>query len=382
MLIIGLMLCLLLLLGSIVAFVGGIIWLLVYVVKRKKVLKPMLLMLCSLIAFIVACAGMGVAFSGQNSTQEIETDDNVILQVQEEQGTEIQEAAKSSEIEENSKEQTEETAHKIQTVDEWFSETKEKSNNIARDLDSSDWTVNSQLNAIEETYYDVKALQSGMEAFEEESFITFALGIAYFDTHYEEGSVGKEIGRTGWEALESLFKEDGKFEEYMDLFKTSYEASGRKLFQNKFPAGQYRVGTDIDPGEYVFFSEASSAYFAITKDANGRDIIENDNFSKDSILTIYEGEYLKLSRCYAVPIDEVDILPIDSADMFKVGVHLPAGDYKLIADADSAYYCIYGDDRQSEIVSNDNFNNQSYISVTDGQYLKLSRCHIEAENIE
>lgn len=156
-----------------------------------------------------------------------------------------------------------------------------------------------------------------------------------------------------------------------------YKEIGRLIFTEKHEAGQYKVGTDIEAGEYVFFTDSSRGYFCVSSDANGKDIIANENFSYNSIMTIRDGEYLELSKCYAVPIKEVDKLPIEKATMFKVGTHIMAGEYKLIPNDGRGYYCIYSDDRQDDIESNDNFNGQSYITVVDGQYLKLSRCHIE-----
>ena len=165
--------------------------------------------------------------------------------------------------------------------------------------------------------------------------------------------------------MEEYLKENGMINESPEDFK------------NTFPSGQYKIGVDMTSGEYVIFAEENLGYFAVTSDANGNDIIVNDNFEYNSIMTVVDGEYLELSRAYAVPIENVTSLPIDQADMFKVGTFLPAGEYKVISDDELGYYCIYGDNRQSDIVANDNFNGQSYITVSDGQYLVLSRCHIE-----
>lgn len=146
--------------------------------------------------------------------------------------------------------------------------------------------------------------------------------------------------------------------------------------KTRFESGQYKVGTDIEAGEYVFFTESGKGYFSVSTDSNGSDIIANDNFSYNSIMRIEDGEYLKLSRCYAVPIEEAQELPINKANMFKIGIHLSAGEYKLLTE-EKGYYGIYSDDRQQDIVANDNFDSMSYITVSDGQYLKLSRCYIE-----
>ena len=58
--------------------------------------------------------------------------------------------------------------------------------------------------------------------------------------------------------------------------------------------GQYKVGRDFIAGEYVLLNTSNySGYFAITKDANGKDIYANDLFETNSIITVQDGEYLE-----------------------------------------------------------------------------------------
>lgn len=146
----------------------------------------------------------------------------------------------------------------------------------------------------------------------------------------------------------------------------------------QYAEGQYKVGKDIKAGEYVVFATKDKAgYFSLTKDANGDDIISNDNFDYNTIIYIKNGEYLELSRAYAVAITDVKKLTTTGTGMFKIGVFLPSGEYKLSADKnESGYYCIYADNRHDKIVSNDNFKGTSYVTVEEGQYLELSRCKI------
>jgi flagellar hook assembly protein FlgD len=146
---------------------------------------------------------------------------------------------------------------------------------------------------------------------------------------------------------------------------------------DKYTEGKYKVGTDIPEGEYVIFAKDSSGYFSLSVDSNENEIITNDNFDYNTIIFVKKGEYLKLSRAYAIPLEAATI-NADKSGFFKIGENLPAGEYKVVADANaSAYYCIYNDNRQDEIESNDNFNGDTYVTVQDGQYLKLSRCKIQ-----
>lgn len=146
----------------------------------------------------------------------------------------------------------------------------------------------------------------------------------------------------------------------------------------KYTEGQYKVGKDIKEGEYIVFANKdTSGYFELANDANGDDIITNDNFDYNTIIQINDGEYIKLSRAYAVSIEYVSKLDLKGEGMFKVGTYINSGEYKLEADKDSSgYYCIYSDNRHDDIVTNDNFKGSVYVTVENGQYLKLSRCKI------
>ncbi len=147
--------------------------------------------------------------------------------------------------------------------------------------------------------------------------------------------------------------------------------------------GQYRVGSDIAAGEYVLLSSSDyEGYFEISSDANGRSIIANDLFETNSIITVRYGEYLKLSRCIAVNSTDFyasyTIRTDRDGTMLKVGYDLMPGTYKLIAaSGTSGYYCIYNDSRQTDIVDNDLFKNSAWVTVKSGQYIVLSRCHIQ-----
>ena len=147
--------------------------------------------------------------------------------------------------------------------------------------------------------------------------------------------------------------------------------------------GNYRVGSDFIAGEYVLISTSDfSGYFAISSDANGDSIIANDLFEVNSIVTVKSGEYLKLSRCIAVESTDFyssyTIKTGNDGIMLKVGYDIMPGTYKLIARSDTqGYYAIYNDSRHTKIVTNDLFKNSAWVTVSAGQYIVLSRCHIQ-----
>ena len=66
--------------------------------------------------------------------------------------------------------------------------------------------------------------------------------------------------------------------------------------------------------------------------------------------------------------------------MYKTGVDLPAGEYKVTADSMGyAEVSSNSSHDMGSIVSNDNFQGEKYITVKDGQYLKLTRAKIKVK---
>ncbi len=158
------------------------------------------------------------------------------------------------------------------------------------------------------------------------------------------------------------------------------EPDTKEDIPNFYTDGQYKVGVDIPAGQYIAYPEyyyGYSGYFAITSDANGDDIISNDNFSGQRYLTVSDGQYLELSSCTAYSVS--DKKAIDSSagyldeGQYKAGDDITEGLFIIYAnDGESAYYCISSDANGDDIIANENFENQAYVYVESGQYLQVS----------
>lgn len=146
--------------------------------------------------------------------------------------------------------------------------------------------------------------------------------------------------------------------------------------------GQYKVGYDIKAGEYYLAAYVNqSAYFSISSDANGDNILMNDNFKNNSIITIDNGQYLEINSCVMYKFSDLGRAKLIDGyydeGMYKVGVQIPQGEYKAIATNGMGYYAIYQNSNQMEIDSNDNFKGEKYVEVKNGQYLKLVRAKLK-----
>lgn len=141
--------------------------------------------------------------------------------------------------------------------------------------------------------------------------------------------------------------------------------------------GMYKVGTDIKAGEYVVISE-QGAYIQVSKDSTGtlESIIANENIQNRTIITIKDGQYFEVKNGDTYPISKAPkAVPTDNqlpAGMYKVGLDIQPGEYKVTADG-SGYVEVASNSSHDlySIVSNDNFEGEKYITIKQGQYLKL-----------
>lgn len=153
----------------------------------------------------------------------------------------------------------------------------------------------------------------------------------------------------------------------------------------KIKAGTYKIGLDLPAGEYVFFAKGMG-YIEVASDSTGslESIISNDNVSGHTYITVNDGEYLKLrsGEAYAVA-DAPSVVPTDGIykdGTYIVGKDIPAGEYKVTVNSNigMGYIEVSSDSRGdlNSIITNDNLMEDSYITVQDGQYLKLSGAEI------
>lgn len=146
--------------------------------------------------------------------------------------------------------------------------------------------------------------------------------------------------------------------------------------------GMYKIGSDLAAGEYVIIAndDTGSAYMAITKDSTGNldSIIGNENIANRTYVTVNTGEYLSIKNVKAYPLDKAPKVDTSSGTlsdgMYKVGVDISAGEYKINSPGDG-YVEITTNSRHTleGVISNDNFSGDKYVSIQNGQYLKLQQ---------
>ena len=112
-------------------------------------------------------------------------------------------------------------------------------------------------------------------------------------------------------------------------------------------------------------------------------IIDYNYFSYNAIIRIAEGQYLYLVDCTASPVDEVPQLDYSRGEMYKVGLQLPAGTYRLKSNGSSysygrAYILSAPSDNYEDVVESFTVSDdaKTVVTVKSGQYLQLKNCFV------
>lgn len=156
-----------------------------------------------------------------------------------------------------------------------------------------------------------------------------------------------------------------------------------------FDTGSYIKG-DIPKGEYAFIKFNGSGSYYSEEDASDN-IIDNENFDSFGYVKVHEAGNLT-TRGVLISINAFETLGVSGAKeiyeilndkkdynqggWYKVGTDIEPGTY-VIESIGSAYYAVMtGPVGDSDIVNNDNFSGKKQVSVSNGQYLKVSRATI------
>lgn len=163
----------------------------------------------------------------------------------------------------------------------------------------------------------------------------------------------------------------------------SYETEDPLSGLDYYGPDTYKVGVDIPADEYMVlqYYDNRSGYMCVSSDSNGNDILDNAVFYNYHFIKVSSGQYFELSNAIALPASKYKIPDVDTSKliegMYRVGVDIPAGEYKVSASSSSrsGYYAIYNTaSADRDIEDNELFSTSSYVTVTKGQYLELSAC--------
>lgn len=129
------------------------------------------------------------------------------------------------------------------------------------------------------------------------------MGTGYAEVDSDStGSLDSMISLIDLETFTFVSVQDGQYLKVSGgYFMPASKVPAIQPVNGKYGPGTYRVGQDLPAGEYQLTADDRKAgYYEASTDCSGAtdSIISNDFFSTQSYVTVKDGEYLQLQRCY------------------------------------------------------------------------------------
>lgn len=157
-----------------------------------------------------------------------------------------------------------------------------------------------------------------------------------------------------------------------------------------FDTGDYAKG-DIPKGEYAFVSFDNNGGYYSEVDASGS-IIDNANFDSFGYVQVHEAGEVE-TRGVLVHLEALDILEVTGAKdlyeiineiedytdggWYKVGMDIEPGEYTLESYGSGYVAIMSGPVGDSDIISNERFEEEHTVNVSGDDYLEFSRATIQ-----
>lgn len=159
--------------------------------------------------------------------------------------------------------------------------------------------------------------------------------------------------------------------------KCILDSTSSKL-ANSYKSGTYTVGKDIEPGEYVFLADDTSKQGLCRTPGKGS-FYNYIYFTNRTYITLSNGAYINVSNSTFYKLaDAPKVTMIDCIlpeGMYKIGIDIPAGKYKIKSRPDS--YGTYKITNNSEHLTYGGYTfGDSSVSVANGEYLTIEDGYI------
>ena len=153
-----------------------------------------------------------------------------------------------------------------------------------------------------------------------------------------------------------------------------------KIFAKK---GKYIVGDNIEAGKYVIKGNNTVEYI-MSSDKAGESIYTVEFLDGFFHLELLEGEEIELLKGYIYKVEDATFIK-PSDGIYKTGSYIggediPAGIYEVFANdsSEGGHWGISVDSKYlTSDIASDNFKNNSYVEIKDGQYFELRNATLD-----
>lgn len=152
------------------------------------------------------------------------------------------------------------------------------------------------------------------------------------------------------------------------------------MVDDSFIEGDYRVGTDINAGEYKIFAEEDSASVMLSEDLMFSDNTYRKSYQGSILIEIQDGQVLRVHDGYGQRLGDIPTIDMDEPigpGMYRVGIDIEPGKYSTHPYDESGSYRLYGDIMMGENIAGGVFYEDYYIEAYEGEYLTVSDGEIE-----
>lgn len=174
------------------------------------------------------------------------------------------------------------------------------------------------------------------------------------------------------ESVDSAVSEESSVEEETSEVKDPFDPAS---YATIFESDVYKIGVDMPAGEYKVFALDEYASYTLANDARGEDFVAYMSVDTFAYVSVEDDQFLELEDAFAVPIEEVDPIEIEDdkigPGVYRVGIDIEPGEYKVNAIDEYASYTIAGDPNMDDYIDYSSIEKSNYIEVLDGEYLQL-----------
>lgn len=189
-----------------------------------------------------------------------------------------------------------------------------------------------------------------------------------------------EYFRTDEKTFTAAREEYKQLNEKLDYYQAVLNEDS-PLLEGAYGSGRYYVGPGIPAGIYQVRTTGITGYVGIYSDEtfSSEAYLSNEYLGMSSYILLRDGEFLEIGmNTYLIPLDNA--LSVDTDFLYSgtylVGKDIAPGVYEVISTG-NGYWGRYTvpptSARASEfLIENKNFEGTSYVTVNEGEYLKLS----------
>lgn len=189
------------------------------------------------------------------------------------------------------------------------------------------------------------------------------------------------VEHTFVETFSYLRVEEGQFLELTNINAIPIEeVQPIGIVDDTFIEGDYRIGTDIEAGEYKIFAEENTGSVMLSEDLTFTDYTYLKNYEGSILIEVQDGQSLRIRDGYGQRLQDIPPMGMEGPigpGMYRVGIDIEAGKYVTRPYGESGSYRLYLDIMMEESIAGGVFYDDYYIEAYEGEYLTLTGGEIE-----